>query len=579
MTLTDSNGLPYASPSISKFNVSSNIPPNSWPGFRPVYATPSYTTTTPDFKVPLSTNSTTLQTSVYRRKAHSFEPAGQNKFELPFGYSPPDWILTISNRLTYILSSGDRILDFVHLPHLDRRIDIGATLAGFTADQVDLDPRPPLVRCFRPNRSGSNPTLDTPTDGVLEQMAISLGQVPQDQTLWTAYNLTPTNDLNAAIQGFHDFVFGTGNNPNTEQQAPFSPARRFLIETRLQANDPLVHYLAEDLADATNRNTTWFIAKPFATLVGTVNDPNPLNIGKLNMRYRPWGGRPGKVNDLDPEVVNHAVKDPGVFMSDDWDFQAGKFASIGLLGKVHRGTPWQTIYLKADVAPMDLWQGRSVDPLEHPTNDWRLMDIFTVAQHPNATRGQLSINQSGQAAWSAVLSGVSVYSNLPPSVQGALTAYPLATNLIDPGSPQLTNILNGINAQRALRPGQTFHSLGELLSVPELTVGAGGAIIQPFLDNSWVGNKSGGMTDAEYERIPQQIMSLLKVGDARFVVYCWGQSLKPADRSIVTSGPFFGICTNYQITGETFTRAVVRVGGTATRPKPVIETFNILPKD
>jgi len=62
-------------------------------------------------------------------------------------------------------------------------------------------------------------------------------------------------------------------------------------------------------------------------------------------------------------------------------------------------------------------------------------------------------------------------------------------------------------------------------------------------------------------------------------VYCWGQSLKPADRSIVTSGPFFGICTNYQITGETFTRAVVRVDGTASRPKPVIETFNILPKD
>jgi len=105
----------------------------------------------------------------------------------------------------------------------------------------------------------------------------------------------------------------------------------------------------------------------------------------------------------------------------------------------------------------------------------------------------------------------------------------------------------------------------------------------PFLNErgafTWVGNKSGGMTDAEYERIPQQIMSLLKVGDARFVVYCWGQSLKPADRSIVTSGPFFGICTNYQITGEMFTRAVVRVDGTASRPKPVIETFNILPKD
>ncbi len=412
-------------------------------------------------------------------------------------------------------------------------------------------------------------------------MGISLGAIDstQDPNLWSDYNAT-VNDKASSQASFRDFVNGgTNSSANLVQQAPFSPARRFLIETRLQANDPLVHYMPEDLADATNRNRIWFIPKPYATTVPATNDPNPLNIGMLNARYRPWGGRPSKDVSLDPEVVNHAVKDPGVIKSDDWDFQAGKFANIGLLGKVHRGTPWQTIYLKADVAPMDLWQSRSVDPLEHPTNDWRLMDLFTVAQHPNATRGQLSINQSGQAAWSAVLSGMSVYSNLPPSVQGALTAYPLATNLIDPGSPQLTNILNGINAQRALRPGQTFHSLGELLSVPELTVGAGGAIIQPFLDSNWVGNKSGGMTDAEYERIPQQIMSLLKVGDARFVVYCWGQSLKPADRSIVTSGPFFGICTNYQVTGEMFTRAVVRVTGTASQPKPVIEAFNILPTD
>jgi hypothetical protein len=579
MTLTNRDGLQYTS--ISKFIVASNIP-NSWPGFQPFNATPI--NTTPDYKVPLSTNSTTLPTSVYRRlkpQPHSFELAGQNKFELTPGYSPPEWILTISNRLTYILSERDpphRILDFVHLPHLDRRIDIGATLAGFSTDTQDRDPYE-LARCFRTNRSGANPTMLTPTDGILEQMGISLGAIEstQDRNLWGDYNAT-VNDKASSQASFYNFVYGTNNNPNLVQQAPFSPARRFLIETRLQANDPLVHYMAEDLVDATNRNTAWFIAKPYAT-VGAANDPNPLNLGLLNLRYRPWGGRPGKDVSLDPEVVNHAVKDPGVLKSDDWDFQAGKFANIGLLGKVHRGTPWQTIYLKADVAPMDLWQARSVDPLEHPTNDWRLMDLFTVAQHPNATRGQLSINQSGQAAWSAVLSGVSVYSNLLTLPQGALTLYPSTTNLIEPDSPQLQTILNGINAQRALRPGQVFHSLGELLSVPELTIGAGGAITQPFLDSSAVGVKFGGISDAEEERIPQQIMSLLKIGDARFVVYCWGQSLKPADHSIVTSGPFFGICTNYQITGETFTRAVVRVGGTASQPKPVIETFNILPKD
>ncbi len=575
MTLTNSEGLQYTS--ISKFNIASNIPPNSWPGFRPFNATPNYNAG--DYKVPLSTNSTTLSASVYRRLKPHFELAGQNKFELTPGYSPPEWILTISNRLTYILSADDpatgtrRILDFVLLPHLDRRIDIGATLAAFPADNSDPEP---LARCFRTNRSGANPTLLTPTDGVLEQMDISLGAL-DSISFWSDYNAT-VNDRASSQASFKDFVNGSSTNLSLVQQAPFSPARRFVIETRLQANDPLVHYMAEDLVDANSRNTTWFIRRPYGTPDRASSDTHPLNIGLLNDRYRPWGGKPGKASGFDPAAVHHAVKDPGVLKSDDWDFQSGKFANIGLLGKVHRGTPWQTIYLKADVAPMDLWQGLSVDPLEHPTNDWRLMDLFTVAQHPNAARGQLSINQSGQAAWSAVLSGVSVYSNLLTLPQGALTVNQLATNLIEPGSPQLQTMLNGINAQRAVRPGQVFHSLGELLSVPELTIGAGGATTQPFLDGSVVGQVYG-LTDAEEERIPQQIMSLLKVGDARFVVYCWGQSLKPADRSIVTSGPFFGICTNYQITGEMFTRAVVRVTGTASRPKPVIETFNILPTD
>jgi hypothetical protein len=42
------------------------------------------------------------------------------------------------------------------------------------------------------------------------------------------------------------------------------------------------------------------------------------------------------------------------------------------------------------------------------------------------------------------------------------------------------------------------------------------------------------------------------------VIFAYGQSLKPADHSILTSGQFLGMCTNYQITGEVATRTVVR---------------------
>ena len=50
---------------------------------------------------------------------------------------------------------------------------------------------------------------------------------------------------------------------------------------------------------------------------------------------------------MDANACNLAFKDPLVRVSDNWDFPANKFPTVGWLGRVHRGTPWQTIYLKA----------------------------------------------------------------------------------------------------------------------------------------------------------------------------------------------------------------------------------------
>jgi hypothetical protein len=90
----------------------------------------------------------------------------------------------------------------------------------------------------------------------------------------------------------------------------------------------------------------------------------------------------------------------------------------------------------------------------------------------------------------------------------------------------------------------------------------------------------GGLSDAAYERLPQQVMSLLSVGGPRFVIYGYGQALRPADNSVVNSrGPFFGLCTNYQITAEVGIRAVVRVDGAPANPHLAVESFNVLPPD
>ena len=269
--------------------------------------------------------------------------------------------------------------------------------------------------------------------------------------------------------------------------------------------------------------------------------------------------------------------------SDVWDFPTHKFPTIGWLGRVHRGTPWQTIYLKAEVAPPAVWAKQSLDRLTHPTNDWRLLDVFTVAQTPNASHGQLSINQSGLAAWAAVFGGIDVISNTVPEItQNVPPSAGNFTNLIvDAANPAaIQYMVDGINRVRARRPNQLFHSLGELMSVPELSTQS------PFINSRGVppdytpqNLNDFGFTDEAYERIPRQILSLLKVGDARYVVYAFGQALKPADKSIVTTGPFFGMCTNYQVTGEVYTRAVVKLEGTAVQPRPVILNYSLLPVD
>ena len=152
-------------------------------------------------------------------------------------------------------------------------------------------------------------------------------------------------------------------------------------------------------------------------------------------------------------------------------------------------------------------------------------------------------------------------------------------------------IWRGINETRSHFPNRTFNQVADVLATPQLTVQS------PFLDVSQLNTLSaGGINDEVMERIPQQILSLLTLDPSpRFVIYSYGQTLKPADHSILTSGPFLGMCTNYQVTAETATRAIMRVDPpvpivttnagppityTTNFVRPVVtEQFNVLPPD
>lgn len=567
------------------FTVLTNILTANWEGFRP---------SGPDggFKVPIYTNVMLLTNSAYKTLPRAdFYPIGFNNFDEGAGFPAPEWTYSMSNRLTYILHSGNQVLDFVYLDRLTNTVNLSQLFIG--PSRVSTEPTG-VAGSWNTNRLGGATAKTIPTLGILKQLTISVGDETLGDTDWRSFAFSRPANVNVDIGKFRAFLglpprypFPASTNNDLKYQAPFSPARRVVQTINWQVNDPLVHHMVEHMTDRdpTNNITTVYV-RPFDQPV-----PFPTNLSILNQRYRPWNGNPAKNPSEDPLATHLGVKDPGVFKSDDWDFPTNKLPSIGWLGRVHRGTPWQTVYMKADVASEAAWRENVWDPLlkSHPTNDWQLIDMFTVAVHPNASRGQLSINQTNEAAWAAVLGGVFTLTNqtlVDPEIAKAGMRTNLGNAVIEPGSPQLRAIVDGINRTRTNMQGQVFRRLGDILQVPELSVQFTNAlqqpvnIMSPYLDltkdpNDYV----YGINDAAYERIPQQILSLLRVGDPRYVIYAFGQSLKPADRSIMTGGPYFGVCTNYQITGEVVTRTVVRLEGEMRSPRAVIEAFNVVPID
>jgi hypothetical protein len=372
-----------------------------------------------------------------------------------------------------------------------------------------------------------------------------------------------------------------------------------------------VHYTIGDLTDLVHTN---LVVDQFSS---TSPDPT-ARLGQLNTRYEPWDGNPSG-GSSSPEKLEMTVKDPLMFQSDNWDFPTNKLPNVGWLGRVHRGTPWQTVYLKSFgvnnypnwFKNWQAWSGNgqvvtNVGQLStnlvrfnafandayfsQPTNDWRLLDLFTTALNDNATRGQLSVNQTNLAAWSAVLSGVLVLTNTPDGLFSTNVQVQPAGfyNAFDPTTwPPVARLVNAINRTRYNNnPRHVFSRLSDILATPELTTAS------PFLNtNNLPSHKNNGLNDAAYERLPQQIAGLLKADPVpRFVIYSFGQTLKPeSTRAIVKSGPFAGLCTNYQIVAEAATRTVIRFDGVQpnrganppaiTNLHPIIESFNVLPPD
>jgi hypothetical protein len=474
--------------------------------------------------------------------SNSFLPQDTNQT----GWPVHNWTLNVTNHLVYALfdgrgasgNPGSALLDFVNLGPFGSSVSITNVIMN-----QDNNGGPP--NNFASSYWAIGKANDLPGSPMSQGL---LNQIAEGFTRDSIYY----NDMTGT---------GAPRDGGWDFGADYNPSNLVSQSETWVANDPLVHYTAGDL--------TWPVYGDVSTSTPieplTLLLPVTNSVGGLSRRYDPWGFTGASDVDM-------LLKDAAISNASAWRFPTNKFPSVGWLGRVHRGTPWQTVYFKSDNPARDqasgsLWAGWTasawnssvIEPDTYPTNDWVLPDLFTTVLNDNSARGLLSVNQTNDAAWAAALSGVIALSN----VNFGVPIRPSDVYQFVEG----TNPTNGINYVRSTNVNGLFHKVGEILKVPVLTVES------PFLSNSPVSE----ISDEVVERIPQQIMGLLKVGEPQFVIYAWGQSLRP--KNLYLSSPNNNLCTNYEITGEFLSRSVCHVVHTNGVPKMVVDSYNIEPSD
>jgi hypothetical protein len=210
----------------------------------------------------------------------------------------------------------------------------------------------------------------------------------------------------------------------------------------------------------------------------------------------------------------HAVnKDPYAYRPDAWQFPTNLFNDLTGIGQVHRGTPWQTIYLKSadvDTNPADPfwedWTGDTnvSDALSmRPVTDWHLASEIVSWLNTNNPELLLSPNDPDTNAWEQALDGILAETNT--TADDALI-FPFAsfeTFVMTSNSPQAAVIAGAIVGERSNLVGQVYLYPGEILATPAL------ALNSPWL-NADEDQAMYGISDVAYEMVPSQLLPRLR---------------------------------------------------------------------
>ena len=481
-----------------------------------------------------------------------FDPLGQWQSTTPPLPQLPQFGLSVTNYLQAFILDGSNVIDYVQF--------CAPTVSG-NLNQALADPNfPEPNNIFYQWSTNVYPPAPPTSYGVINQLYVSghPNSAPTAGGQWSTAPtpmgvVTPSAEA-AYFNGFFtpSFQYNGFTYVNTAlvQQTPYTPSRTVFMSLLLQANDPLVHYLTSDLnsqvgalaiwnAGQSRQNGTWNksddpIAQPLPT-------PPVTPIGG---RYQPWGQNKlmALQTNVDTNAYNLAFKDPLVWWPDYWNFPTNQTWNLNWLGQVHRGTPWQTIYLKssnilastknvgnlgAQNIGTNTWanwtgdlqhdsvSGQFVDATESaPVMDWQLVSLLAALLNTNDLRTQFSVNTPDPGAWAAQFDGMIALTNV-----AAIPLPQFASITISSNSDQASIMANAIESIRAGSPGQLFHGIGDVLATPQLTVQS------PFLNLSNYVQQNDGVSDQAYEAIPSQLLPLLRADSVGQLFLSNGQAL------------------------------------------------------
>jgi len=475
---------------------------NTWPGFSPYFPVNSMVVPF----TPATTHFMLLTNSSYSSSQNALIAPVQTWFEATPGFPVPQWTLNLSASLLCFLYDlqAQRIVDYVNLTATRPPFDIttnlmhGAQFTGLNGFSGSM---------FITNRyGGTDPS--SPTWGIVNQIAASLGLNTND-LVWSTPPVNPPGwDVAGEVNFFRTNVArlpplaGPFEGPlylTNQFESPYVATRNMYLYISWQANDPLVHYTLGDLSLAGELSTNYTDYDTSVREGFTIG-----NIGRINERYEPWPGV-GTMAYGSPTLTDMRVKDPGVRCSSDWTFPSGPVLDTASLGQVHRGTPWQTVYLKSsaiDAATWAGWSGESSwsDPqappwfLTLPTNDWRHIAVLAPLFNTNAPLDLVSANQANPGAWAAVMDGMFAWSDTTNGIAQSL--------VVSSNSPGTALIAASLDALRTGQPGGVFTSIGQVLAAPPLSDGSPWLLRAPALGTQLI--------DSEIEALAAQLAAVLR---------------------------------------------------------------------